>query len=351
MRGNGSAGPRDGARVARERPGELGDRAHAHAVLVAAGERGRPGGRAERDHVVAVVVEAHLPDAGEVRRRDRPAEGVRLAEPGVVDQDEQHVGRALGRLRPGDDRPVGDRLVDRVAHRPAEVLVRDREHGAVGHELAHRLRETVLKRLQALLVGLDDRLRQRARQRLLDTEPLRVVERRDDPGRPGRQVLADLVVHLRLDPVVDEPADQAARDRAHGRRREQRRRGQTDEDADGAAPLDSLAAAMVGRLLHGHGAVLGVRDQDRGLHLHLLALDGLGERVEVARRCVDVRVCPHQDIGRCVSHQFSPVCVAGSAPTTTGESSPGTSRPRSRSSRCDFPFSLRPSNGRPSECL
>ena len=42
----------------------------------------------------------------------------------------------------------------------------------------------------------------RARERLLDTEPLLVVEDRDDPGRPRRQVLADLVVKLLLDLVA-----------------------------------------------------------------------------------------------------------------------------------------------------
>ena len=284
-------------------------------MLVPAGERGRAGRRAERDDVEAVVGEAFLLDARHVRRADPAAEGVGLAEAGVVDQDQEHVRRSIRRLRAGDDRPVGDRRVERPAGGAAEGLVRDREHGAVRDELAHRLRETVLKRLQALLVRLDDRLRERSRQRLLDAEPLRVVERRDDPGRPGREVLADLVVHLGLDPVIDEPADQAARDRAHGRRREQRRRGQADENADGAAPLDSLAAAMIGRLLHGHAAVLGVRDQDGSLHLDLLALDGLGQRVEVARRCVDVRVSAHQDIGLCVSHHV-PLFIVLRKPST-----------------------------------
>ena len=264
---HGGAALRDRARVAGERPGELRHRAHPDTVLVAPRERRRPRRRAERDDVEAVVVEAHLPDTRQVRRRDRPTERVRLPEPGVVDQDQQHVRRPLRSLRPRDDRPIGHGLVDRATHRAAEVPVRDRQHGAVGNELPHRLRETVLERLQPLLVGLDDRLRKRPRQRLLDRQPLRLVERREDRGRPGRQMLTDLVVHLRLDPMVDEPPEQAARDSTRGRGREQRRRGQADEDAHRTAPLDPLATAMVGRLRHVHRAVLGMRDQDRSLHL------------------------------------------------------------------------------------
>ena len=108
----------------------------------------------------------------------------------------------------------------------------------------------------ALLVALDDRPEQRARERLLDAEPLLVVEHRDDPGRSRRQVLADLVVDLVLDPVVDEPADHAARDRADRDRREQRRREQADREPDPAAPARPLAAEVVARLPHRDAAVL-----------------------------------------------------------------------------------------------
>ena len=155
------AAARHGAGIARERPRELRDRAHADTMLVTPRERRRPRRRAQRDDVEAVVGEAHLPDARQVRSGDRPPERVRLPEAGVVDEDEQDVRGVLRCLRARDDRPVGDRLVDRAADRSAEVPVGDRQHGAVGDELAHRLRETVLERLQALLVRLDDRLRQR----------------------------------------------------------------------------------------------------------------------------------------------------------------------------------------------
>ena len=299
---NGGAALRDGARVARERAGELRDRSHADAMLVSPGKRRRPRRRAERDDVEAVVVEAHLPDARQVGRRDGPAERVRLPEAGIVDEDEEDVRRALRRFRPRDDRPVRDRLVDRMADRPTEVPVGERQHRAVGHELAHRLRETVLERLHALLVRLDDRLRERAREPLLDGQPLRLVEHGDDPGRTRRQVLADLVVHLGLDPLVDEPPDEAARDGTRGGGGEQRRCGQANQNAHGAAPFDSLATAMVGGLSHAHRSVLGVGDEDCGLHLDLLVLDELRERVEVLRRGLDVPVAAHEDIGCCVRH-------------------------------------------------
>ena len=89
---------------------------------------------------------------------------------------------------------------------------------------------------------------------------------------------------------------------AHGRGRKKRRRGKADEDADSAAPLDSLAAAVIGCLRHTHRAVHGVRDQDRGFHLDFLVLDEPGERVEILRGSVDIRVRAHQDVGHRFSH-------------------------------------------------
>ena len=76
---HGGAALRHGTRVAGERAGELRDRAHADAMLVASRERCRPGRRAERDHVEPVVGEAHLPDAGQVRSRDRARRTCRAA--------------------------------------------------------------------------------------------------------------------------------------------------------------------------------------------------------------------------------------------------------------------------------
>jgi len=92
---------RHGTRIARERPRELGNRAHTDPVLVAPGERRRPRRRAQRHHMEPVIGETHLPDARQVRRRHRPAERVGLTEPGIIDQDQQDVRCALRRLWPG----------------------------------------------------------------------------------------------------------------------------------------------------------------------------------------------------------------------------------------------------------
>jgi hypothetical protein len=59
---------------------------------------------------------------------------------------------------------------------------------------------------------------------------------------------------------------------------------------------------VVGGLLDRHGAVLGMRDQDRCLDLDLPVPDEAGERVEVLRCCIDVRLTADEDIGWYVSH-------------------------------------------------
>ena len=200
--------------------------------------------------VEAVVPEALVGDPRHRRRRDGPAERRRVAEAGVVDQHEQHVRRALRRRRRHGDRPIGDGRVQRSPDRASEVRIRDRQHRAVRAELPHRLAERLLQRAHALLVALDDRPEQRARERLLDTEPLLVVEDRDDPGRPRRQVLADLVAKLLLDLVAGEPAQHPARDRPDGDGREQRRREQANREPDPAAPARSFTAEVVAGPLH-----------------------------------------------------------------------------------------------------
>ena len=83
----------------------------------------------------AIVCEAFLLDACQVRGPDRPSERIWLAESRVVDQDDQHVWCAFRRLRPGDDRPIGHRLVQCAPDRPAECPVGDWEDSAVRAEL------------------------------------------------------------------------------------------------------------------------------------------------------------------------------------------------------------------------
>ena len=229
-------------RVAGERPWQLADRAEADAVVIASAEEGCARGRADRRHVKAGVTSALLRDSVHGRSRHGTTEGRGIAEAGIVEQHEQHVRRALGRRRSHVDRPVRDRLVERAPDRPAEVRIGDRQHGPVGAELPHRLGERLLQRTRALLVALDDREELGTLERLLDREPLLVVEHGDDARRPRRQVLADLVVDLVLDSVVDELADHAACDRADSNGREHRRREKTDREPDATAPARSLAA-------------------------------------------------------------------------------------------------------------
>ena len=153
------------------------------------------------------------------------------------------------------------------------------------------------KALTPCLVALDNRSELRAGERLLDTEPLLVVEDGDDAGRSRRQVLADLVVNLVLDPVVGESADHPACDRPDGDRREQRRRKQADREPDPAAPAGPLAAEVVAGLLHRDASVLRVRDEDDALDRDFLLLDQRDERLEVFRRLVDVLVTGNEDVG------------------------------------------------------
>jgi hypothetical protein len=184
-----------------------------------------------------------------------------------------------------------------VTGRPAEGAIRDRQHRAIGLELAHRPRQRVLQRAHALLVALHHRAQQGAGERLLDAEPLVAGEDGDDPRRARRQVLADLVVDLVLDPAVDELPDHAAGDRPDTDRREERRREQPDGETDPAAPARALAAEMVARLLDGDVAVPVVRDQDGALDLHLLVRHPGDERLEVPGRRADVLVARYEDVG------------------------------------------------------
>ena len=83
------------AAVARRRGRHLGDRAHPHRVVVAAGQHGLPGGGAQRGGVKAVELQPICRQPLGHRGIARPAERRRRAEPDVVDQHDQHVGRTL----------------------------------------------------------------------------------------------------------------------------------------------------------------------------------------------------------------------------------------------------------------
>ena len=65
-------------------------------MVVAAGQQRLAGRRAQRGGVEAVVLQAVRGEHLEVRRLARTAEGARRAETDVIDQDDKHIGRALG---------------------------------------------------------------------------------------------------------------------------------------------------------------------------------------------------------------------------------------------------------------
>ena len=90
--------PRDDARVAGVAGAHLDDDAGADAVMIAAGEQRAARRAAERRGVEAGVLQPVLGELVHVRRRHRPAERRAHAEADVVEQDEQHIRAALGRL-------------------------------------------------------------------------------------------------------------------------------------------------------------------------------------------------------------------------------------------------------------
>ena len=98
--------PRQGRRVAGEPAGELTDRAEPDGVVVATRQQRGAGRRAEGRHVEPVVLESLIRHARVIRCLDRAPERARVAEAGVVDQDEQDVGCALRRHRMSDQVPV-----------------------------------------------------------------------------------------------------------------------------------------------------------------------------------------------------------------------------------------------------
>ncbi len=129
---------RDGGVVARERARELADHAEADAVVVAPRQQCGPGRRAERRDVEAVVAQPVVREPGVVRGLDRPPEGARVAEAGVVDQDEEDIRRALGRLHVARLVPVRLRVGERPVRRAAERRPPDRELAAVDFCVLHQ---------------------------------------------------------------------------------------------------------------------------------------------------------------------------------------------------------------------
>ena len=86
---------RDVAVAARVPRRAFGDARHGIRVVVPPGEDARTGGRAQRRGVHVVVAQAARREAVQVRGLDRAPEAAELPEARVVQDDEQHVGRAL----------------------------------------------------------------------------------------------------------------------------------------------------------------------------------------------------------------------------------------------------------------
>ncbi len=134
---------REGRRVARKgggvagiATGELAHGAEADRVAVAAGQQGRPCRRADGRDMEPVVADTALGDPRVVRGLDRAAERARVAEAGVVDQDEQHVRGALGRRGVPDEVPVGLRSGEGPVGDPVERRAPDRQMTTIddGHD-------------------------------------------------------------------------------------------------------------------------------------------------------------------------------------------------------------------------
>ena len=170
----------------------------------------------------AVVREPHLLHPRQVGGLDRAAEGGRGTVSRVVDEDDQHVGRVLWRLRPGDDRPVGHRLVDRAADRAAEGPVGDRQHRAVGAELVGGFCQGVLELLQAIFVHLGHRLGGRVGERLFGNQPIIAHDDGDDDRRAWLELIAEAFLDAAIELVLGELADQATCCRTNNDRSEQR---------------------------------------------------------------------------------------------------------------------------------
>ena len=119
--------------------GDLGDAAHADRVMVAPGEQRLPRRRAQRRGVEARVPQPALRELLEVRGLARAAEDAGRAVADVVDEDHQHVGRALRRPQVPDRRKLRVRVLGVVGDQTLVLDVGNRQLRS-GHVVlvAHR---------------------------------------------------------------------------------------------------------------------------------------------------------------------------------------------------------------------
>ena len=95
------------------------DRPHAHRVLRPPGEERGAGRRAERRHVEVGEPEPLSREPIDVGRVDVRPVATELREPGVVEENDDHVGRSLGRMR--SRRKVGLGVVECAADPAVEA--------------------------------------------------------------------------------------------------------------------------------------------------------------------------------------------------------------------------------------
>src|SRR5262245_41205286 len=95
--------------------------------MVPARKQRRAGGRAERRRVKAVVLEAVGRELLGIRCLTRPAECARRPEPGIVDEDDEDVGRAGRRAERYDRGILGIRILRVVGREADRLAVWDRE--------------------------------------------------------------------------------------------------------------------------------------------------------------------------------------------------------------------------------
>jgi len=227
----------------------------------------------------------------------------RVAEAGVVDQDDENVRGALRRLRTRDHAPVRYRSLQRPTGRATEGPVRDRQPGAIRVELPHRGRQGLLKVFQSRATQCGHGLQQRAGQRLLDRQSARLLQHHDDHCRAGSKRLADLLLQAALHPLIDELRGQRPRPCPHGDRCQQHRRGeQPHSQADSGAPPHPVAPQFVAGVLEHRVAVGVLGHQDRSLDLDLLGLDLTDERVEVGVGDVQILVAGNEHTARVFTH-------------------------------------------------
>ena len=110
------------------RGGELGDDAHPHRVVVAAGQQRWPRRSAQRRRVEAVVLETLSGETLGRRRRARTAERARRGEADVVEQNDKNVRRSVGRPQRLDRRKLGVRILRVERQRAVVWPIRDRKN-------------------------------------------------------------------------------------------------------------------------------------------------------------------------------------------------------------------------------